>query len=837
MKQVNNTSRFQQAIRRTLLDFSDQPLRKAALSFFNALGYPCDRTVMGLEETPSAQQFLAQFDTQSVLDQAKANVECWQSAQLLFQLTDEELSGRIALFKDDSFKPSLLCAYAVVAIDLAAGEYTRTEIAEMARQVHGVFRMPVMVLFRMGDRLSLAFIHQPWSTNAGKVMLIHGVDLTKPHNFHLGVLASLSLTELKKHHAIEGFNQFRAALEKVVSVDALSERFYREVSNWYFWALSEGQSASDLLCRLGDILFAWFSWNTGVLYRGFGNLPDHLLFGKAQKFNKEMVRGLVPILDDYMIACSENTSVEQEMAVGADALGMVFENLLALYKESSKAMTRRHSGRLHVPASLVDYMARESLKVYLQDEDAVKDRLEGLFSHDEPTHSFTEREVLDLVRAICACQVLDPACGAGAFLVGMLKQMMEVLGRLDPDNGYLKQYQMAEVKGIADAQKRKALLSSLEQVFSQEDSGYVRKLFLVENCLYGVDADPVARHLCKLHLLASLSVEKKPLDTVQVALYSTIESLEIDKKACIVIGRQPKSISTQDLIEKAQGVADGSGVFCLLAPRGLMVDVRNARFRANLMATRRIRQIVEFPEVLQGTCVCLFDSIVRQGNSFLLSCNNDVEALDSLQFERVIQKDLQDFRPGNSEFPLVEKGEFAIYHHVFKYSIALRSFMESAAIEGDRSAFVAAVLSSRLMAWISRKTGIKPSIADPKAQSLPFPKDVSQMALTTIAKLMDGLMACEGADQLPVKGFFLSVMNACVLELYFCEHMKERDLLFIDEMAKYLEAYDSEAGDAEQQAFLAQLYRTLNEPTSVIRNRLLRMRADSPWLLSVILRD
>jgi hypothetical protein len=72
------------------------------------------------------------------------------------------------------------------------------------------------------------------------------------------------------------------------------------------------------------------------------------------------------------------------------------------------------------------------------------------------------------------------------------------------------------------------------------------------------------------------------------------------------------------------------------------------------------------------------------------------------------------------------------------------------------------------------------------------------------------------------------------MESYFHEHMAERDLLFHDNVAPHLATYDSKASEAEQREFISDLHRTLNSPSSKIRNRLVRLTADSPELLAVI---
>ena len=82
--------------------------------------------------------------------------------------------------------------------------------------------------------------------------------------------------------------------------------------------------------------------------------------------------------------------------------------------------------------------------------------------------------------------------------------------------------------------------------------------------------------------------------------------------------------------------------------------------------------------------------------------------------------------------------------------------------------------------------------------------------------------------------FLEDLIDACVMESYFREHMAERDLLFHDTVAPPLAAYAPEASAAQQRDFLTHLHQTLNAPSHPIRNRLLRLTADSPDLLAII---
>lgn len=95
------------------------------------------------------------------------------------------------------------------------------------------------------------------------------------------------------------------------------------------------------------------------------------------------------------------------------------------------------------------------------------------------------------------------------------------------------------------------------------------------------------------------------------------------------------------------------------------------------------------------------------------------------------------------------------------------------------------------------------------------------------------LFAKQHSEQ-SLANFFDDLVDACVMECYFRDHMAERDLLFLDELAPHLANYDAKASAEKQREFITNLHRTLNAPASKIRNRLLRLTADSPDLLAVI---
>jgi hypothetical protein len=122
----------------------------------------------------------------------------------------------------------------------------------------------------------------------------------------------------------------------------------------------------------------------------------------------------------------------------------------------------------------------------------------------------------------------------------------------------------------------------------------------------------------------------------------------------------------------------------------------------------------------------------------------------------------------------------------------------------------------------------------PQLKIIPIPK-IKKPAAENLDKLGRFGALCAGRRvEDAVRAFLADLSDACVMECYFREHMAERDLLFLDDLAPDFAAYDPDAGETQQREFLTHLYRILNAPSSKIRNRLLRLTADSPDFLAVI---
>ena len=179
----------------------------------------------------------------------------------------------------------------------------------------------------------------------------------------------------------------------------------------------------------------------------------------------EPEKGLLSILSRYNFTIEENSPEEQQVALDPELLGKVFENLLGAYNPETKETARNQSGSFYTPREIVNYMVDESLIAYLGNNDFVR----SLFSYDFTFDKAKSNEYLKIADKLKAVKILDPACGSGAFPMGLLNRIVEILERI-----------------------------------SLDENVYDLKLSVIENCLYGSDIQSIAAQITKLRFFISL---------------------------------------------------------------------------------------------------------------------------------------------------------------------------------------------------------------------------------------------------------------------------------------------------------------------------------------------
>lgn len=268
------------------------------------------------------------------------------------------------------------------------------------------------------------------------------------------------------------------------------------------------------------------------------SIPDFIFFAKDVKVDLSSeyddksktavkVNGLIRILRSYKFTITENTPVEEDIALDPELLGRVFENLLASYNPETESTARKQTGSFYTPRPIVEYMVDESLKAYLKTallnslsvEDRVKDnvveditkKLNDYISYNEIKPNFSDDEKDLILKAIDNCKILDPACGSGAFPMGILQKLVYLIHKIDPQNENWKLIQIGKIlndKTLSSKEKLE-LQRDVINVFDDNELDYGRKLYLIENCIHGIDIQPVATQISRLRFFISLIVDQK----------------------------------------------------------------------------------------------------------------------------------------------------------------------------------------------------------------------------------------------------------------------------------------------------------------------------------------
>lgn len=241
----------------------------------------------------------------------------------------------------------------------------------------------------------------------------------------------------------------------------------------------------------------------------------------------------VKVLESFDFTVDESSSQYQQVAIDPEMLGRILENLLASQNPETEKLAnqRKALGAFYTPREIVDYMVNESLKSHVEqsmlpdlpDETVIENLLQepeiaykpSLFAHIEPQQtviSFNpakkaetkqkrerlqtkidklfapgcsenpfDKDETPIVREILQkITILDPACGSGAFPMGVLLRLMELR----------------------------------ELVGGSLNSRYQLKSEILSRNIYGVDILPIAVEIARLRAWLSLILEAdyKPAD-------------------------------------------------------------------------------------------------------------------------------------------------------------------------------------------------------------------------------------------------------------------------------------------------------------------------------------
>ncbi len=186
-------------------------------------------------------------------------------------------------------------------------------------------------------------------------------------------------------------------------------------------------------------------------------------------FPEEYFERLFCFLDSYNFTIDENDTEDAEIGIDPEMLGRIFENLLEDNKDK---------GAFYTPKEIVEYMCRESIISYLQDDKFSKEGNERIreFIETQNVELLNERQRDEIEKSLIKVKICDPAIGSGAFPMGLINLLSKLFIAL--------------------------------RTYKTIDQAKMKR-YIMQNSIYGVDIEKGAIDIARLRFWLAMIVEEK----------------------------------------------------------------------------------------------------------------------------------------------------------------------------------------------------------------------------------------------------------------------------------------------------------------------------------------
>ena len=370
------------------------------------------------------------------------------------------------------------------------------------------------------NEIAVAFTKLVGGTREGKTYAqelgIHGVaDKNKYAEFAVRLIGRIVFCWFLKEKKSE--NGIPLVPESMLSVESTNTAgiYYHDVLEPLFFELLNTKQERRKGKFAKEEIYAQIPYLNGGLFSP--HQDDHYKYAFATETG---TYGLVNIPNDwftefygvlsqYNFTVDENTSYDIELSIDPEMLGRIFENLLAEINPETGENAKKSTGSFYTPRDIVDYMVDNSIFEYLKGKTNIEDeRLKALISYgkeDDELAVFSKAEKKAIINALYTVTVLDPACGSGAFPIGMLQKIVYILQEVDPEANL---WFDKATENISILMKRE-----FEKKFNAGSLDYIRKLSVIQNSIFGVDIQPIAVEIARLRCFLSLVIEEKVEDS------------------------------------------------------------------------------------------------------------------------------------------------------------------------------------------------------------------------------------------------------------------------------------------------------------------------------------
>lgn len=254
-------------------------------------------------------------------------------------------------------------------------------------------------------------------------------------------------------------------------------------------------------------------------------------------FPQDYFKNLFDRFNEFNFTTDESSADFEVIAVDPEMLGQVFENLLATQNEDTGQSARKSSGAFYTPRDIVAFICKESLREYLYNKVGNKSFHQGIdLLIDYSDAEFLARKSTSgadlwgvnsknitktILEALDNYKVLDPACGSGAFPMGMIQLLVRTYERL------LKSY-----------------------------DAYELKLSIIENNIFGVDIEPMAIEISRLRAWLSVIIDEpdksniKPLPNLDFKFVCANSLISLSKDDETLFDDQDLDVKLSDIRQK-----------------------------------------------------------------------------------------------------------------------------------------------------------------------------------------------------------------------------------------------------------------------------------------------
>ena len=306
---------------------------------------------------------------------------------------------------------------------------------------------------------------------------------------------------------------------------------------------------------------------TPYLNGGLFDIHDNDWYGETIQFPDDYFDRLYDHLNQYNFTTDESSPDYQLVAIDPEMLGRVFESLLAEQTEDTGERARKAKGAFYTPREIVSYMCRESLRQYLyqriDDEsyNAGIDKLLDLPDHEWEATGNSKRDLWGenrtkdaagrIIAALDDLRILDPACGSGAFPMGMMQLLSRVYERLDV-----------------------------------RFDPYRTKLQILQNNIYGVDIEPMAVEISRLRAWLAVMVDDEgdidPLPNLDFKFVCANSLVKLDQRTGLFSdpGLQERLMKFRDKFFRArtpEGKENCKREYYNLTSQGSLIDDKHSQ--------------------------------------------------------------------------------------------------------------------------------------------------------------------------------------------------------------------------------------------------------------------